>query len=152
MTAPPTPVSPAAAAPGSALPSLPNPLFANGRSVLARFGYQAGPEGAARDDWAAMWDLLRGDFAPRNGRPVPAYDALPPAVQEAARAYMAQRLIADRNLETCERWHVALFSDGVQTDAVEAYAVARDAYEDSVEAFGAARDRLDLVLQAPGET
>ncbi|MBB4286885.1 hypothetical protein [Roseospira goensis] len=131
----------------NAVPELPNTLFASGRSVLAKFGYRHLEDGELREDWAEMWDLLRGDFASAGGGAVPAYDALGAAAQAAAREYMARRLIADRNLETCERWHVRIFSDGVQTDAVESYAIARDAYEDSVEAFGAARERLEQVLR-----
>lgn len=128
----------------AAVPELPNRLFSGGRSVLARYGYRPVAPGEAREDWAEMWDLLRGDFA---AGAVPAYDALEPSTQAAAREYMARRLIADRNLEACERWHVRLFGEGVRTDAVERYADARDAYEHSVEAFGAAREALDQVLR-----
>lgn len=69
-----------------------------------------------------------------------------PAIAAVAREYMSLRLIADRNLEICERWHVQLFAGGIQTDAVERYAEARDAYEEAVEAFGHAREVLDALL------
>jgi hypothetical protein len=130
----------------SATTELPNPLFSNGRSVLARFGYRHLAVGELREDWAEMWELLRPDFAEKGNRPVPAYAALSQAQAAAAREYMSLRLIADRNLETCERLHVALFSGGVKTDAVERYAKARDAYEEAVEHFGDAREALDALL------
>jgi len=132
----------------AALPELPNRLFSGGRSVLSRYGYRPVAPGEVREDWAEMWDLLRGDF-PAAGTTVPAYGDLAADAQAAAREYMARRLIADRNLEACERWHVRLFSDGVHTDAVERYSDARDAYEHSVEAFGAAREALESRLRTP---
>lgn len=127
---------------------LPNPLFANGRSVLARFGYRHLEDGELREDWAEMWALLRPDFAERAGRTIPAYEALDPVQQAAAREYMSLRLIADRNLDICERWHRELFAGGIRTDAVERYSEARDAYEHSVEGFGHAREALDRMLAA----
>jgi hypothetical protein len=132
---------------GGALPELPNTLFSSGRSVLAKFGYRHLEDGEVREDWAAMWDLLRGDFTGAAGGPVPAFSDLEAGTQAAAREYMARRLIADRNLERCERLHVAIYTGGVRTDAVERYADARDAYEHSVEAFGAARERLEVRLR-----
>ncbi|EKV31642.1 hypothetical protein C882_4015 [Caenispirillum salinarum AK4] len=125
---------------------LPNPLFSNGRSVLARFGYRHLEDGELREDWAEMWELLRPDFAERADRHVPAYGDLSPVQAAAAREYMSVRLIADRNLEICERRHVQLFSGGIQTDGVERYAEARDAYEEAVETFGHAREALDALL------
>ncbi len=130
----------------SPLASLPNPLFANGRSVLARFGYRHLDDHERREDWPDMWALLRGDFALPAGQAVPGYREMDDRRQAAARDYMTRRLLADRNLEICERLHVEIFTKGVSADAVERYAVARDAYEDSVEAFGAARDTVAALL------
>ena len=121
---------------------LPNRLFADGRSILARFGYRHVENGAERDDWAAMWDLLRPDFATAERPDIATYDVLSEEAQSLARAYMRVRLEADRNLEACERLHVQLYADGIDKDRVEDYAVVRDAYEDSVEAFGDAREKL----------
>ena len=121
---------------------LPNRLFADGRSILARFGYRHVENGAERDDWTAMWDLLRPDFATADQPDIATYDVLSEEAQSLARTYMRVRLEADRNLEACERLHVQLYADGIDKDRVEDYAVVRDAYEDSVEAFGAARERL----------
>lgn len=132
----------------SALPELPNRLFSNGRSVLAQFGYRQLEAGEVREDWALMWDHLRGDFATAACPQVPAYDRLSEDQQAAARTYMSRRLIADRNLETCEDLHVRLFSGGINTDLVERYSVAREAYEESVEAFGDAREDLAALLTA----
>lgn len=135
----------------SAVPELPNRLFSNGRSVLSKFGYRHLEEGEVREDWAEMWEHLRPDFANSRRVSVASYDRLTPEQQAAAREYMSQRLLADRNLERCEELHVALFSKGINTDGVERYAVARDAYEDSVEAFGAAREKLDALLPHNGQ-
>ena len=121
---------------------LPNRLFADGRSILARFGYRHVENGAERDDWTAMWDLLRPDFATADQPDIATYGVLSEEAQSLARTYMRVRLEADRNLEACERLHVQLYADGIDKDRVEDYAVVRDAYEDSVEAFGAARERL----------
>lgn len=130
----------------SALPELPNRLFSNGRSVLAQFGYRPVDAGEVREDWAEMWDHLRGDFATAARPLVPGYAGLTADQQAAARTYMSCRLIADRNLETCEDLHVRLFSGGIKTDLVERYSVAREAYEDSVEAFGDAGEALAGLL------
>lgn len=114
--------------------------------MLARFGYRHLADGELREDWAEMWEHLRPDFASTGDRHVPAYNDLSPVQAAAAREYMSLRLIADRNLEICERWHVQLFAGGIQTDAVERYADARDAYEEAVEGFGRAREALDALL------
>lgn len=121
--------------------SFPNPLFDQGRRVLARFGYRDGA--ASRTDWAAMWSALAGDFAVDG---VPPYDHLTPSQQSAARDYMQRRLLADHNLEACEELHYALYDNGIDTELVERYALAREVYEDSVEDFGRARERLDAML------
>lgn len=120
---------------------LPNRLFSQGRSVLAKFGYRHLEAGESRDDWAKMWAHLVGDFP--TGR---SYDEMTADQQALAQDYMRCRLIADHNLETCENLHVDLFSRGIGTELVERYAQARDTYEDSVEAFGKSRERLDAAL------
>ncbi|HYH21054.1 MAG TPA: hypothetical protein VD995_20805 [Azospirillum sp.] len=127
---------------------LPNRLFPDGRAVLARFGYRPLDRLPADDevDWAALWEQLRGDFATHANPVVPSYDRLHGPAAAAARDYMRQGLAADVGLDRCEALHVSLFADGIATDRVEAYAQARDAYEDSVEAFGAARTRLAGLL------
>lgn len=130
----------------TAMPELPNKLFSDGRSVLSRFGYRPLAAGETRQDWAAMWDLLRPDFADMGHPAVPAYDALDAEQKAAARDYMSRRLIADRNLEHCEDLHVRLFNGGISTDQVERYSEAREAYEESVEAFGDAREVLTALL------
>lgn len=128
------------------MPELPNKLFSDGRSVLSRFGYRPLAAGEMREDWAEMWDLLRPDFADMGHADVPDYAALDAELKTAAREYMSRRLIADRNLERCEELHVRLFSGGINTDLVERYSEAREAYEESVEAFGDAREALTALL------
>lgn len=134
----------------TAVPELPNRLFSDGRSVLSKFGYRHLEAGEVREDWAEMWEHLRSDFTDSNRLSVASYDRLPPEQQAAARDYMSRRLLADRNLECCEELHVALFSNGINTEGVENYSVARDAYEESVEAFGEARKVLNGMLPRNG--
>lgn len=117
----------------------PNALFADGRRVLGRYGYR--PGGGA-PDWAAEWARLKPDFP----FAAPDWDGLDAAQRDAAIAYLAQRLTADRRLEDCEALHAELLAAGIGTDLVERYAAARETYEDSVEAFGAARERLQRAL------
>ncbi|PWC45897.1 hypothetical protein [Azospirillum sp. TSO22-1] len=127
---------------------LPNRLLIDGRAVLARYGYrhmEAMPDAGAVD-WAALWDQLRGDFATHDHPTVPLLGALSGEAAAAARAYMVCGLDADLKLDRCEALHVRLFGEGIATDLVENYAVARDAYEDAVEAFGAAGARLTRLL------
>ncbi len=126
----------------------PDRLLSAGRRVLARFGSKRLDHvpSDAFINWAALWDGLRGDFGAPDR--VPSFDALDPAARDAARAYIRQRLVSDVTLGRCEELHRDLFARGIRTGAVEAYAVARDAYEDSVEAFGAARIRLARLLAA----
>lgn len=126
----------------------PDRLLSAGRRVLARFGSREldhVPDDAFID-WVTLWDELRGDFATQALPRVPGFDTLGPAAREAAKAYIRQRLVSDVLLGRCEELHRDLFAHGICTDAVEAYAVARDAFEDSVEAFGAARIRLAELL------
>jgi hypothetical protein len=134
----------------------PDPLVEERHRVLARFGYdaEAAPTPVAEPDdrqWAEMWEPLKPDFAIARRPQVPAYASLTPAAQAAARLYMRCRLEADRLLEACKGAHTRLARDGITTEAVERYAVVRDAYEDSVAAFGSARARVDEILPTPAE-
>lgn len=121
----------------------PNQLFEQGRSVLAKFGYRHGA--GDRDDWGRMWIVLAGDFSTHGGD-MPPYDEMMPSQQAAARDYMRLRLLADRNLDACERLHYSLYDKGIDTELVERYSLAREVYEGSVEDFGRARERLDTML------
>lgn len=134
----------------SAVPELPNRLFSDGRSVLSKFGYRHLEDGEIREDWAAMWEHLRADFTDTHRLSVASFDRLTAEQQDAAREYMSRRLLADRNLERCEELHVKMFAQGIRTEVVERYSVAREAYEESVEAFGDARERLDALLPRNG--
>lgn len=120
----------------------PDPTVEAGRRILARFGYAHSDSPFPREDYAEMWELLRGDF-PAGA---PAYAAMSAAQQEAARDYMDLRLIADRRYELCSIAQRELFERGIDTELVERYTTIRDAYEDGVEAFGAARARLQALL------
>ncbi len=113
-------------------------------ALLERFGYV--PFGDADPDWSSMWDLLKGDYATLNRSRVPDYDEMTPWPQEGARIYMRRRLVADRLFEECQMLYQRLHTEGIGTELVEAYTLARDAYEDAVADFGAARATLEDVF------
>ncbi|SKA20458.1 hypothetical protein SAMN02745127_02623 [Oceanospirillum multiglobuliferum] len=121
----------------------PDQLVEQGASVLAKFGYE--PFGGEEEHWSAMWDLLKGDFTTQKHPEIPSFDDLSLSLKEAAKVYMRRRLIADRFFEECRKAQADLFK-GIDTDGVERYTIARDAYEDSVGDFGAARERIAMLL------
>ncbi|MEH6579694.1 MAG: hypothetical protein V7731_21770 [Amphritea sp.] len=122
----------------------PDKLVEGNVSVLAKFGYQAFD--GADEDWTGMWALLKGDFATAESSVVPDFDAMTPSKQEAAKIYMRRRLIADRFFEECRACQADLYK-GIDTEQMERYTLARDAYEDSVNHFGEAREKLEQVLK-----
>lgn len=111
---------------------------------LKRFGYA--PLGDAAPDWPGMWQLLQGDFATLQRVHVPAYAEMSPWPQEGARIYMRRRLLADRLFEECQALYHRLHAEGINTELVEAYTLARDAYEEAVLDFGKAREMLEDVF------
>ena len=121
----------------------PDQLVEQGDSVLAKFGYK--PFGGEEEHWADMWALLKGDFTTQKRPEVSDFNDLTLSLQEAAKVYMRRRLIADRFFEECRKAQADLWK-GIQTDGVERYTIARDAYEDSVNDFGAARERVEMLL------
>ncbi len=117
-----------------------NDLFERGREVLGRYGYR--PR-AGELDFAGVWSTLAGDFP----MAVPEWARLTPLQRRAAEEYLQIRVDADRRLEVCETMHAKLLQAGIDDGLVEAYAQAREAYEDTVEAFGRARGRLEQALR-----
>jgi hypothetical protein len=113
-------------------------------ALLKRFGYE--PYADADPDWSLMWELLKGDFATLNRARVPGYEEMTPWPQEGARIYMRRRLVADRLFEECQMLYQRLHTEGIDTELVEAYTLARDAYEDSVGDFGASRAMLEKIF------
>ncbi len=111
---------------------------------LKRFGYT--PFGGAAPDWAGMWELLKGDFATLRRAYVPAYAEMSPWPREGARIYMRRRLLADRLFEECQALYRSLHEEGINVERVEAYTLARDAYEEAVLDFGKAREMLEEVF------
>jgi hypothetical protein len=111
---------------------------------LKRFGYT--PFGDAVPDWAGMWQLLKGDFTTLRRAGVPGYEGMSPWPQEGARIYMRRRLLADRLFEECQVLYRCLHEEGIGTERVEAYSLARDAYEEAVLDFGKAREMLEEVF------
>lgn len=124
--------------------SSPQHLIDGEIAELRRFGYT--PFGDAAPDWAGMWQLLKGDFATLRRANVPAYAEMTPWPQEGARIYMRRRLLADRLFEECQALYRRLHGEGISTELVEAYALAREAYEDAVLDFGRAREMLEEVF------
>lgn len=130
-------------------PRFPDPLVEERHGVLARYGYRLDRGGTERD-WAGMWKMLQGDFATRARPWVAGFEQLTPRQQEAARVYMRRRLIADELLDACKLAHADLHRQGIAPEAVERYAIARDAYEDAVMDFGRAREQLEALLPKGG--
>lgn len=122
----------------------PDKLVESNVSVLAKFGYKAFD--GAEEDWSGMWALLKGDFATAEFPDISDYADMRPSQQEAAKIYMRRRLIADRFFEECRAVQADLYK-GINTDEMERYTLARDAYEDSVNHFGEAREKLADVLK-----
>lgn len=121
----------------------PDKLVEANASVLARFGYR--PFEGEEDNWGEMWKLLKGDFTTQKRPWVADFTELTPTQREAAKVYMRRRLIADRLFEECRKAQADLYQR-IDTELVERYAVAREAYEDSVEDFGKAREKVDSLL------
>jgi hypothetical protein len=126
------------------MPASPQQLIDGEVAELSRFGYT--PFGDAAPDWAAMWELLKGDFATLRRPRVPGYAQLTPWPQEGARIYMRRRLLADRLFEECQVLYRRVHAEGINTELVEAYTLGRDAYEDAVLDFGRARELLEDVF------
>lgn len=126
------------------MPGSPQHLIEGGIAELKRFGYT--PFGDAAPDWAGMWGLLKGDFATLRRAQVPTYAEMSPWPQEGARIYMRRRLLADRLFEECQEFYRRLHGEGINTELVEAYALAREAYEEAVLDFGKAREILEDVF------
>jgi hypothetical protein len=126
------------------MPASPQQLIDGEIAELKRFGYT--PFGDAAPDWAGMWQLLQGDFATLQRVRVPTYAQMNPWPQEGARIYMRRRLLADRLFEECQDLYRRLHADGINTEMVEAYTLARDAYEEAVLDFGKAREMLEDVF------
>jgi hypothetical protein len=117
------------------------------RGLLQRFGY-ADPDGEGADpELRSQWDLLRADF--NSGlKAVPAFDQLPPEARARAEAYLRQRHRLDRLMDGCDAAHLLILREGPHPELVEAYAVARDTYEDAVEEFGLLRRQVEEALDA----
>ena len=126
------------------MPGSPQQLIDGEIAELKRFGYT--PFGDAAPDWAGMWQLLQGDFATLQRAHVPAYAEMSPWPQEGARIYMRRRLLADRLFEECQVLYRRVHAEGINTELVEAYTLARDAYEEAVLDFGKARAMLEDIF------
>jgi hypothetical protein len=111
---------------------------------LNRFGYR--PLGDSVPDWPGMWELLQGDFATLRRTHVPSYVEMSSWPQQGARIYMRRRLLADRLFEECQNLYARLHAEGINEELVEAYSLAREAYEDAVLDFGRAREVLEDVF------
>lgn len=129
-------------------PSMKPGVFDEAKSVLSRFGYRTLAAEEVRDDWPAMWELLKCDFQTRVRPFVADFARLREAEREAAIRYMAARLEADRLLDRCQKAHERLTLRGIDPASVEAFANARESYENMVQRFGEARAELDEILPA----
>ena len=137
--------SSSARGPGRGAARVAHPQLDPGRAGGGGLGYRYPEAGDWFEDWPAMWEKLRGDFAAADGA-VPGFDALSPEQRAAALVYMEARLAADRRLVACERAHAEMLKHGIDTSLVELYTAARESYEDCVMRFGAARESLARLL------
>lgn len=126
----------------------PERLVTHNAEQLARFGYA--PSAEIEPDWSGMWALLKPDFAASGQSQLPAYEDMSPQPRAAARIYMRRRLLADRLFEDTRLLYAELHRRGVDAELVEAYTLAREAYEASVYEFGAARQVLEDILRMQG--
>ena len=124
----------------------PRALIDHNAAQLARFGYAPISDAVAEPDWSQMWDCLKADFSSRHRPDVPSWGKLPARPRAAARIYMRRRLFADRLFEDCQLAYLQLHEQGIGTELVEAYTLARDAYEEAVFQFGDARATLEELL------
>lgn len=111
------------------------------RQLLKRFGYGLGDAAAKAE---AGWTLLHADFAP--GVPIPALSAMDPRTRLLVEGYLDRRARLDVLMDSCDAAHLRILQEGARPTLVEAYAGARDAYEDAVEDFGAHRERVQKAL------
>ncbi len=128
------------------LGATPRALIDHSAAQLARFGYAPFADAGAEPDWSHMWDCLKADFSSRHRPDVPSWGNLPVRPRAAARIYIRRRLFADRLFEDCQLAYLQLHEQGIGTELVEAYTLARDAYEEAVFQFGDARAVLDELL------
>lgn len=116
------------------------------RLSLQRFGYQA-PNGRDHTEPRAQaWARLKSDFTTPGQGQLPEYDALDPRIQFRVEGYIEQRARLDRLMDACDAAHLRILRDGPLPDLVEAYAAARDAYEEAVEDFAALRELVQEAL------
>jgi len=116
------------------------------RLSLQRFGYQA-PNGRDQaDPRRQAWARLKSDFTTPGKGPVPDYDALDARIQFRVEGYIEQRVRLDRLMDACDAAHLRILKEGPLPLLVEAYAAARDAYEEAVEDFAALRELVQEAL------
>jgi len=112
------------------------------RRDLRRFGYRK--LDGNTDDISAVWKILRCDFL--NPWDQSEFSDLPEAARAAVKAYCGQRSKLDALLDRCDEIHLEFVKKGHDASRVEAYALARDAFEDAVELFGELRIAAQYAL------
>lgn len=117
------------------------------RRELRKFGYRAG---GSDSDYSKVWRQLRGDIPARWSRVE--FSALAGDVRVAAMRYCAHRATLDDLIDRCDEIHLEIFRNGPDPARVEAYAEARDRYEEAVEHFGELRTALQAALVASPTT
>lgn len=114
------------------------------RDALKRFGYGQAEAQAPGEALEREWALLLTDFLP--GEPALPLSAMSPELRHLAEEHVRQRREVDQLMHVCDQAHSRIAAAGTRPDLVEAYAVARDQFEEAVERFAAHRDALAKAL------
>ncbi len=115
---------------------------------LKRFGYRSGRTAGETIEPAREWDALQSDFRTPSRRSLPPLLALEPEVVGLIKLYIVQRNTADLMMDDCNRIHQKIAESGADPQIVEAYAQARDAFEEAVDRLGKAGDSVSRALAA----
>jgi hypothetical protein len=105
------------------------------RDALKRFGYGQAATTVSGEALEREWALLAPDFLAQAL--VMPLSAMQPALRRLAEEHVRRRRVVDQLMQVCDVAHARIAGAGARPDLVEAYAVARDEFEEAVEYFAA---------------
>lgn len=116
------------------------------RRALERFGYSDAPAQPAAAALEHEWALLAPGFAPWLAGSTLA------GLSAEQRALAAERVRQRRELDAlmrdCDQAHAQIAAGGARPELVEAYATARDRFEEAVEAFAESAEAMAARFRA----